>query len=80
MWIPDSVGTLIQINQACTELLEAPERDVVGMCNILNDNSVRGGHSRSRRTRFMKRESRGGAGEQATELPAAVGPLGFALH
>ena len=40
MWISDSEGTLIRINQACCELLKIREEDVLGVYNVLNDNLV----------------------------------------
>jgi PAS domain S-box-containing protein/putative nucleotidyltransferase with HDIG domain len=40
MWISDSTGTLIKLNQACRELLNITDDEVVGKYNILQDNIV----------------------------------------
>lgn len=40
MWISDDRGTLIRLNQACRDLLNISEADVVGIYNILQDNIV----------------------------------------
>ena len=40
MWISDEKGTLIKLNQACMDLLDLTEEEVVGKYNILEDNIV----------------------------------------
>jgi two-component system, cell cycle sensor histidine kinase and response regulator CckA len=41
IWISDSKGTLIKINQACADMLKVSEGEVVGIYNIFNDNIVK---------------------------------------
>jgi PAS domain S-box-containing protein len=41
MWISDDKGTLIQINQACCDLLNIRPDEVVGKYNVLQDNIVK---------------------------------------
>ncbi len=40
MWISDSRGTLIRLNQACRDMLQITDDDVVGKYNVLQDNIV----------------------------------------
>jgi PAS domain S-box-containing protein len=40
MWISDSQGTLIRLNQACRDLLRITEGEVVGKYNVLEDTIV----------------------------------------
>ena len=40
MWISDSSGTLIKLNQACRDLLNITDEEVVGKYNVLEDNIV----------------------------------------
>jgi len=40
MWISDSHGTLIRLNQACRDLLRITDAEVVGKYNVLEDNLV----------------------------------------
>jgi len=40
VWISNSSGTLIQLNQACCDLLNITDDDVVGKYNIFEDNIV----------------------------------------
>ena len=40
MWISDSRGTLIRLNQACRDLLQVTDAEVVGKYNVLEDNIV----------------------------------------
>lgn len=40
-WISDDKGNLIRINQACCELLNITESDVVGKYNVIKDNIVK---------------------------------------
>ena len=42
MWISDENGTLIRLNQACCELLNITEDEVVGKYNVLQDSIVEG--------------------------------------
>ena len=37
MWIADRQGTLIRINQACRDLLNVSDEEVVGRYNIFQD-------------------------------------------
>ena len=41
MWISDEEGTLIRLNQACRELLNITDQEVVGKYNVLKDNIVK---------------------------------------
>lgn len=41
IWISDQHGTLIQINQACCELIGVQPEEVIGQYNVLQDNIVR---------------------------------------
>jgi PAS domain S-box-containing protein len=41
MWISDEDGTLIRLNQACCNLLNITEEEVIGKYNVLNDSIVR---------------------------------------
>lgn len=41
MWISDEKGTLIKINQACKDLLNITDDEVVGIYNLLEDNIVK---------------------------------------
>lgn len=41
MWISDECGTLIRLNQACRDLLNITDEEVVGRYNVLCDNIVR---------------------------------------
>jgi two-component system, cell cycle sensor histidine kinase and response regulator CckA len=40
MWVSDEMGTLIRMNQACRDLLQVTDEDLVGKYNILTDNIV----------------------------------------
>jgi PAS domain S-box-containing protein len=40
MWISDSQGTLIRLNQACRNILQIKDEEVVGKYNIFQDNIV----------------------------------------
>jgi PAS domain S-box-containing protein len=40
MWIADEAGTLIRLNQACRDLLNVTDGDVVNKYNVLQDNIV----------------------------------------
>jgi PAS domain S-box-containing protein len=40
MWISDDQGNLIRINQACCEMLNIREEEVLGVYNVLNDNII----------------------------------------
>ena len=40
LWVSDSEGTLIKLNQSCRELFEATDEEVVGKYNILKDNLI----------------------------------------
>ena len=40
MWISDSQGTLIRLNQACRDLLQITDDEVVGKYNVLQDSIV----------------------------------------
>jgi sigma-B regulation protein RsbU (phosphoserine phosphatase) len=40
MWVSDAKGTLIRMNQACRDLLQVNDRDLVGKYNVLQDNIV----------------------------------------
>jgi PAS domain S-box-containing protein len=40
MWISDSKGTLIRLNQACRDLLHIRDEEVIGKYNLLQDNIV----------------------------------------
>ncbi|MBN1314912.1 MAG: PAS domain S-box protein [Anaerolineales bacterium] len=40
MWISDEKGTLIRLNQACRDLLNITDEDVVGRYNVFEDNIV----------------------------------------
>jgi two-component system, LuxR family, sensor kinase FixL len=40
MWISDENGTLIRLNQACRDLLDLSDEEVVGKYNVLEDNIV----------------------------------------
>jgi PAS domain S-box-containing protein/putative nucleotidyltransferase with HDIG domain len=40
MWISDAQGTLIRLNQACRDLLNISDKDVVGKYNVFKDNIV----------------------------------------
>jgi PAS domain S-box-containing protein len=42
MWISDDKGTLIRLNQACRELLNITDDEVVGKYNLLQDDIVEG--------------------------------------
>jgi PAS domain S-box-containing protein len=41
MWISDSQGTLIRLNQACRDLLHLKDEEVIGKYNVLQDNIVK---------------------------------------
>jgi two-component system, cell cycle sensor histidine kinase and response regulator CckA len=40
MWVSDSQGTLIRLNQACRDLLHVTDDDVIGKYNVLRDTIV----------------------------------------
>ena len=40
MWVSDSQGTLLRMNQACRELLHVTDEDLVGRYNLFEDNIV----------------------------------------
>ncbi len=40
MWVSDERGTLIRMNQACRDLLQVTDEDLVGKYNVLADNIV----------------------------------------
>jgi PAS domain S-box-containing protein len=40
MWISDSKGTLIRMNQACRELFGATDEEAIGKYNLLKDNLI----------------------------------------
>ncbi len=40
MWVSDSQGTLIRLNQACRDLLRVTDDDVIGKYNVLRDTIV----------------------------------------
>jgi two-component system cell cycle sensor histidine kinase/response regulator CckA len=40
MWVSDEKGTLIRMNQACRDLLQVTDEDLVGKYNVLQDNIV----------------------------------------
>jgi len=40
MWISDSVGKLVRLNQACRDLLRISDEEVIGKYNVLEDNIV----------------------------------------
>ncbi len=40
MWVSDSQGTLIRMNQACRDLLHVTDEDLVGKYNLFEDNIV----------------------------------------
>ncbi len=61
MWLSDSRGTLIRLNQACRDLLKITDAEVVGRYNVLEDGIVaaqghrplvRGVFERAERARF----------------------------
>ena len=40
MWVSDEKGTLIRMNQACRDLLQVTDKELVGKYNVLQDNIV----------------------------------------
>ena len=40
MWVSDEKGTLIRMNQACRDLLQVTDEDLVGKYNVMEDNIV----------------------------------------
>lgn len=41
MWISDSTGTMIRMNQACRDMLQITDADVVGKYNLFHDNILK---------------------------------------